>query len=108
MKLGDPSTLPDHPSVHGLRDPSQGGSIYPTTPFLSCPVYAKTYVKTEMIFMSVAVWRGHLFSCGWPAKHEHKGFPRTNHVVVLVNFIVNYSLLWRAVPNISHEVTVTL
>ena len=26
--------------------------------------------------MSVAVWRAHLFSCGWPAKYDHKGFPR--------------------------------
>ena len=26
--------------------------------------------------MSVAVWRAHLFSCGWPAKHDHMGFPR--------------------------------
>ena len=59
--------------------------------------------------MSVAVWRAHLFSCGWPAKLDHKGFPgraRTNHVVVLVNFIVNYRLLWRAAPTTSHEVTV--
>ena len=32
--------------------------------------------RTEMIFMSVAVWRAHLFSCGWPAKHDHMGFPR--------------------------------
>ena len=28
---------------------------------------------------------------GWLAKHDHKGSPRaqTNHVVVLVNFVVN-------------------
>ena len=25
--------------------------------------------------MSVAVWRLHLFSCSWPAIHDHKGFP---------------------------------
>ena len=26
--------------------------------------------------MSVVVWRAHLFSCGWPAKYDHIGFPR--------------------------------
>ena len=26
--------------------------------------------------MSVAVWHAHLFSCGWPAKPDHMGFPR--------------------------------
>ena len=26
--------------------------------------------------MTFAVWRVHLFSCGWPAKHDHMGFPR--------------------------------
>ena len=26
--------------------------------------------------MSVAVWHVHLFSYGWPAKCDHKGFPR--------------------------------
>ena len=60
--------------------------------------------------MSVAVWRAHLFSCGWPAKHDHMGFPRKGagkpRGDIIVNFIVNYRLLWRAAPSTSHEVTV--
>ena len=39
--------------------------------------------------MSVAVWRAHLLSCRWLAKHAFPGRVRTNHVVVLVNSIVN-------------------
>ena len=42
-----------------------------------CPVTLRPTIniKTEMILMSVAVWRMHLFSCSWPAIHDHKGFP---------------------------------
>ena len=52
------------------------------------------------VFMSVAVWRAHMFSCGWPAKHVHKGLSQTNHVL---KFILNYRYLWRATPSTSHE-----